>query len=129
MIDREFPNINKERLHTIFSTLQFNKIESLIQFLDSIGISYNSPCDATKLSFEDNFFDFHISHNVLEHIQENTIICIFKEGERILTQDGIFLHYIDYSDHFSHNDSKINQIHFLRFSKERVSSLAGNRFI
>ena len=65
----------------------------------------------------------------LQHIPKEILVNVFEEVKRVLSKEGLFLHLIDYSDQFSHNDSNISKIHFLRFSKKEFDSLAGNRFM
>jgi hypothetical protein len=52
---------------------------------------------------------------VLEHIPWNILKDIFVEGNRIVKRDGIFIHRIDYSDHYA-TDKSISGINFLQYS-------------
>ena len=47
--------------------------------------------DARKLDFEDNSFDFVVSHDVIEHISENDFLVHLKEIERVLKTGGSYL--------------------------------------
>ncbi|MGB3510322.1 MAG: methyltransferase domain-containing protein [Microcoleaceae cyanobacterium] len=48
-------------------------------------------CSLTNLSFEDNFFDFCISDQVLEHVEEN-LYKVFEESIRVVKQGGYICH-------------------------------------
>jgi len=97
--------------------------------LNSIGIEYISPQDAGLLNISTGFVDYYVSHNVLEHIHKKVIKSILSEGVRVLSKDGMFIHRIDYSDHFSHSDKSISAINFLQYSDFLWSLYASNRFM
>jgi SAM-dependent methyltransferase len=102
------------------------QIKSLLEFLN---IEYIAPGDASHLNLPDSSVDFHTSYTVLEHIPPEIIKAILKEGKRILKQDGLFVHCIDYSDHFSHSDKSISSVNFLQFSDNSWDKIAGNRYM
>jgi hypothetical protein len=54
---------------------------------------------------------------------------IINEGNRILSEEGLFVHLIDCSDHFSHNDKSISRINFLQYNVTQWNKLAGNRYV
>lgn len=93
------------------------------------NIEYLAPSDAAETYLTEASVDVHTSFTVLEHIPEATIIDIFSEGARIVKDDGLFIHRIDYSDHFSHSDKSISAINFLKYSDEEWRRLAGNRYM
>ncbi len=128
-IEELFPDINRERLRHVTTVSSFKKIGASLAELHNMGIDYLAPADARALPYDNDYFDAHISHNTLEHIPQNSIKEIFKEAKRVVTNNGIMIHNIDYSDHFSHSDKSISAINFLRFSKEDFQRLAGNRFM
>lgn len=47
-------------------------------------------CDSTKMSFDDNYFDFIISHGVLDSMSIHNCINSLKESARVLKPDGLF---------------------------------------
>jgi SAM-dependent methyltransferase len=98
------------------------------KFLDCAKIAYLAPEDAKATKLPPSSFDFHISNTVLEHIPPKTIKCIFVEGKRILKKEGVFVHFIDLSDHFSHQDLMITSINFLKYSNKQWGKLAGNQY-
>lgn len=93
-----------------------------------IGVTYLAPADASRLPLPAASIEYHISVTVLEHIPPAALERIFAEGRRLLVPDGLFVHYVDFSDHFSHADPSLPAVHFLRFSDEDWQRLAGNRY-
>ena len=106
-----------------------NKSWRLNDLLEFCGIEYIAPADASKLELPSNSYDFYTSNDVFEHIPKDSFGAILKEGNRLIKKDGIFVHRIDYSDHFSYSDKSISPINFLQFSEEEWRKLAGNRYM
>lgn len=122
------PALNEQRfkeLKNYYSTSSF----SLDTFLKLCDIKYIAPGDAAETGLPTESIDLHISITVLEHIPKSILTKILKEGNRIIKRNGLFAHRIDYSDHFSHSDSSITRINFLKYSDEEWAKLAGNRFM
>jgi SAM-dependent methyltransferase len=90
---------------------------------------YLAPADATRLSMPAGSVDFHVSYTVLEHIPPSVLGDILREGRRVLRPEGLFVHRIDFTDHFSHSDPAISSVNFLQFSELRWAWWAGNRFM
>jgi ubiquinone/menaquinone biosynthesis C-methylase UbiE len=97
--------------------------------LNFLNIEYIAPGDASHIDLPENSVDFHTSYTVFEHIPPEVIKKILKEGKRVLKNDGLFVHRVDYSDHFSHSDKTISTINFLQFSDSEWDKLAGNKFM
>jgi SAM-dependent methyltransferase len=113
-----------------------DRLRSLVNFKGDLrellalaGVDYKSPADATKLDLPDASIDFHVSYAVLEHMPREIIEATLSEAHRVLRSDGLLLHVIDPSDHFSHDDDSITAINFLQFSDDEWRRLAGNRFM
>ena len=53
---------------------------------------------------------------------------IRKAGE-IIKNGGLFIHGIDYSDHFAQTDKSISAINFLKYSDDEWERYAGNRYM
>jgi hypothetical protein len=102
---------------------------SLERCLALCGIDYRSPADAARTGLPSHSVDFHTSYTVFEHIPHDTLLQILREGNRITRADGLFVHMIDYSDHFSHSDPGISSINFLQYSDVEWARLAGNRYM
>ena len=97
--------------------------------LDLLQLTYLAPADATAIDLPSHSIDLHLSFAVFEHIQAVTARDILLEGRRLLKPNGLFVHGIDFSDHFSHSDKSISSIHFLQFSDEDWQKIAGNRYM
>jgi hypothetical protein len=102
---------------------------TLNRFFDLCHIDYVSRGDAAATGLQPESIDFHTSYTVFEHIPPDVIMQILLEGNRIVRADGLFVHLIDYSDHFAHTDKTISSINFLQYSDAEWDRLAGNRYM
>lgn len=91
-------------------------VNSLDDLKQIYGIDYKAPVDMRNTAFDDGSFDICISTNTLEHISENDIRDIFAELYRVIKPGGGVSAKIDYSDHYSHTDKKIEGMNFLKYS-------------
>lgn len=105
------------------------KASNLQEVLSLTNIQYLAPADATRLALEPNSIDYHISFTVLEHIPPLVLKRIFQEGRRVLRPQGLFVHCIDFTDHFAHSDAAVSSVNFLQFSENEWNRLAGNRYM
>ncbi len=92
-------------------------------------IDYRPRADASSLDLPDRSIDLHLSCSVLEHIPVDHLKGILREGNRTAARHGLFVHLVDYSDHFSHSDTSISPVNFLRFSDREWERIAGNRYM
>lgn len=99
------------------------------QLFELCGLHYLAPADATRLELPAGSVDLHFSFTVFEHIPSAVLVPLLAEAARILRQDGLALHLIDHSDHFSHADGSLSPIHFLQFEDAQWDRLAGNRYM
>jgi SAM-dependent methyltransferase len=106
-----------------------NRHSEFGRLLDTIDIRYMAPCDAAELPLAEDSIDFHVSYTVLEHIPPDVLTGILREGNRVLRRDGLFVHCVDFSDHFSHSDSSVSSVNFLQFSEDEWARISGNRFM
>lgn len=139
--DLKYIRENQAEVEKAFEGLPLNRnrMSELLKFSSRMGnlpdllelccIQYIAPGDASALNLADNSIDFHVSCNVFEHIPPGTLRAILIEGLRLIREDGLFIHRIDYSDHFSHSDSSISSINFLQFNDRRWNKIAGNRYM
>jgi hypothetical protein len=97
--------------------------------LDLCHITYIAPGDAAHTDLRAGSVDFHTSFNVFEHIPQSVLSSILAEGNRIVSDAGLFIHRVDYSDHFSHSDAHILPINFLQYSDTQWERYAGNRYM
>ena len=102
---------------------------SLKQFLDLCCIDYIEPGDAARTALPPKSIDIHTSYTVFEHIPPGVLQQILEEGLRIVRDDGLFVHMVDYSDHFSHSDPTISAINFLQYSNTEWARYADNRYM
>lgn len=120
--------INKKRLNSLLNFVNKSNF-SAADFLDLCRINYIAPGDAADTHLPDQSIDFYTSYTVFEHIPIDVLRNILKEGNRILKENGLFVHKIDYSDHFSHTDTSISAINFLQYSDDEWQKYAGNKFM
>ena len=137
----EYISCNKDEINNLFGPLLYkNRLEAIVSFykkenfsIDAYfkfcNIKYIAPGDAANSGLENNSIDFHSSYVVFEHIPRNILKKILKEGNRIINNNGVFIHKIDYSDHFSYSDKSISAINFLQYSDSEWSKYAGNRYM
>ena len=136
----DFISNNREVIESVFEDLldknrfeellRFNRTQvfSKVAFLDLCSINYIPLCDAANTGFRNKSVDFITSHNVLEHIESEQISEILEEGNRIISNDGLFVNRVDYSDHFSHSDKSISPINFLQYTDTEWKKYAGNKY-
>lgn len=120
--------IDRKRFNALISFGAKSKI-SVTELLDLCQIVYISPGDAANTNLPEQHIDFHTSYTVFEHIPPNVLVNILREGNRIIKNNGLFVHRIDYSDHFSHSDKSISAINFLQYSDDEWAKYAGNRYM
>lgn len=91
--------------------------EHVKEFLkDNLGIEYLAPCDAGNTGLEDECIDYVISNATLEHIPKYDIERILQECNRIMKPGSIMSVTINYSDHWSYADKKLNPYSYMRYS-------------
>ena len=109
---------------------QLGGCHSLTDVLAVAPIRYLAPADATRLPPAlAGTFDYHYSTNVLEHVPPAVLAGLLREARRVLRPAGHLVHFVDLSDHFSHDDSRLSATHFLRYGPQTWAALAGNRFM
>lgn len=92
------------------------------------SIEYRAPGNAAATDLPAGSVDIHTSYTVFEHIPSPILKAILNEATRVLAPNGVALHHIDPSDHFSHDDSTISAINFLQFPEAQWEKYAGNQF-
>ena len=131
---------NVDQVRQIFGErLKETRLEQLLEltghdfcvnrFLEMCCIEYIAPGDAAQTGLPAASIDFHTSYMVLEHIPPDVLLRILLEANRIIRNDGLLVHRIDYSDHFSHSDKSISSINFLQYSDVQWARYAGNRYM
>ncbi|MCA9625487.1 MAG: class I SAM-dependent methyltransferase [Myxococcales bacterium] len=94
------------------------------ELLDAIGVEA-VIADARRSGLPDRSVDLIGSNNTLEHIPREVIEGIFVEFERLLSEGGLMVHFIDMADHYANFDHGISDYNFLKFS-DRAWSLFNN---
>lgn len=102
---------------------------SLAAYMNTCGIEYLAPGDASCTGLPEGCIDYYTSYTVFEHIHPDKLLSILTEGSRITKSEGLFINYIDYSDHFSHSDNRISVINFLQYTDAEWDRFAGNRYM
>lgn len=120
------PALRPERLQALVALADDFQLDRL---LATCAIRYAAPGDASALDLAEDSIDLHVSYEVLEHIPGPVLEAILREGNRVVRPGGLFVHRIDFSDHFAHADPGISAINFLKFSDAQFHRLAGNRFM
>lgn len=98
-------------------------------FLDLCAIEYSAPADAARTGLRPSSVDVHASNVTLQHIPPAVVERILQEGNRIVRDDGVFVHHIDYADMFSYADGAIPPVNFLRYSDAEWDGYASNRYM
>jgi len=101
---------------------------SVQEFMEAAHIEYLTPLDARRLPLADGTIDYHLSNNVLEHIPPGDLTDILVDGRRVIRDDGLLVHRVDFSDHFSEVDPGISTVNFLQYSERAWRWYAGNRY-
>jgi SAM-dependent methyltransferase len=120
--------LDRERFKKLVE-FSLNPVFLMGDFLTLTNTTYIAPGDASSTPLQANTIDYHVSYTVFEHIPPTILLNILKEGNRIIRDDGLFIHRIDYSDHFSHSDNTISSINFLQYSDKEWNKYAGNRYM
>lgn len=122
------PLLNQKRCEELLAFAR-RSAPRAAQFLELCHIHYIAPGDAAHTHLPAHSIDFHTSFTVLEHIPPGVLPRILEEGNRLIRDQGLFVHCIDYSDHFSHDDPAISAINFLQFSDAQWRRFADNRYM
>ena len=114
---------------SLFKSIDVHSLQ-LNDILEMCHIDFRSPADARKLDWiADDSIDYYFSNDVLEHIPPAIINACLVEGHRVLKDDGLMIHLVDFTDHFSHSDQSIHALNFLRYSDKDWASFSGNRYM
>jgi cyclopropane fatty-acyl-phospholipid synthase-like methyltransferase len=62
-----------------------------IEFLKSLGAKAFLADVSAELPFDDGFFDNAFNHDVLEHLDEDECLSLFKKVNRVLKKGGTFM--------------------------------------
>lgn len=116
--------LDEDRLGEILAVRVPSSRELILQ---TGAIEYIAPVDASATGLPDNSVDFITSFTVFEHIPPSILHDILVESTRVQAPGGAHAHFVDYSDHFAHQDSSISHVNFLQYDDVAWQRLAGNR--
>jgi hypothetical protein len=88
-------------------------INSISELKQHFGIEYRAPADARSTGLPDNSIDFISTNSTLEHIPEEDVQKILIECHRIITEEGLMVHFVDMKDHYAYFDSSVSVYNFL----------------
>jgi predicted SAM-dependent methyltransferase len=108
MLDPALADAAAESISRI-APVRYRKITSAND-LAAYNISYQAPVDVSCSGLADNSLDACISTSTLEHIPVDSLSAILKELRRVLKPGGVISAVVDYSDHYSHTDKKIQAL-------------------
>lgn len=111
LFEKGWEEIYPERLEALKSALG----GGLEQVLELCNIQYHAPADAAKTSLESGSVDVVFTNDVLEHVSPRILYMLFNEIRRLLSTNGVTVHIVDLSDHYSHSDSSVPLLNFLRY--------------
>ncbi|MCU0328574.1 MAG: hypothetical protein MUE53_06245 [Chitinophagales bacterium] len=91
--------------------------QSFEEILESIHIVYLVQETGIIEEIKENSIDLIVSNNTLEHISEEELKNLFLQFSLWLKHEkGVMSHFIDMTDHFSHFDTSISALNFLKYS-------------
>ena len=118
MFDIDLFNKANEQIAKILKVERRHFVKSLNDLKKFYNINYLAPCTVNEIKEKGFLFDACISSTTLEHFPNKDLDITFKTLKKILKKNGIISALIDYSDHYSHTDKKIDNLNFLQFSDE-----------
>lgn len=65
-----------------------------IEYLQSLGAKAYFADVSAQLPFEHGFFDNAFTHDVLEHLEEDEMLQLFREARRIVRTGGLFMNVV-----------------------------------
>ena len=90
----------------------------VLELLSTSKIYYYAPVDVRLTDLTSRSIDVVFSITTLEHIPLSQFGMLFSEIRRLLSRDGVMVHLVDCSDHYSHSDNSISVINFLKYSDQ-----------
>ncbi|MDB9760967.1 hypothetical protein OAB59_03285 [Pelagibacteraceae bacterium] len=118
MIDFDLVNEASEQISRILGEKYKGKINNLNELKAIYNINYKAPCVLESLKNSKDKFDICISTTTLEHFTTKDLKNYLSDLKDILTNTILISAVIDYSDHYSHTDKRINALNFLSYSEK-----------
>ena len=85
--------------------------------VDRFGISYRAPALLQGAGLEPSSFDCFFSIDTLEHIPLQDLRQVLLAAKGLVSDEGIFVHLIDYGDHYARSDNGLSRFNFLTYSE------------
>jgi len=114
MIDLDYVNQASEQIANILNLKFKGKVKNINELKDLYKIEYIAPFFLKNLKSK---YDMCISTAALEHFKISDLKEYLNDLKNVLKKDGLISSIIDYSDHYSHTDSKISNLNYLSYSK------------
>lgn len=110
------PHLIEERWNTFNSIDPTKSSPEILLGLLNIKTRHGNLSD---LNLQNDYFDYCISVNVLQHIPENSIEGLLRQAKILTKNKG--LHYYSFGcyDHFCHVDQGISKFNYLQYSKKK----------
>ena len=116
MLDIDLFNKANEQVSKILKVNRKPFAKSLDDLKKIYNITYIAPCTIDEIKEKGFLFDACISSTTLEHFPTDALDITFKTLKKIIKKNGIISALVDYSDHYSHTDNKIDNLNFLQFN-------------
>ena len=116
MLDLDLFNKANEQVSKILGADRKPFVNNITDLKKNYNIIYTAPLNLNEIEEKELLFDACISSTALEHFSGKDLKETFDSLKKIIKRDGIISALIDYSDHYSHTDKKINNLNFLQFN-------------
>ena len=112
LAEENWEDVSDERLEALKAAAERGRADVLLELC---GIEYHAPADASRTALPSGSVDVVFSNNVLEHVTPSEVVPLLAEARRLLRPEGITVHTVDLSDHYSHSDPSLPRNNFLRY--------------
>jgi hypothetical protein len=119
MLDFELLNEASLQISKVLKLKFPGKIDNLNNLSSTYNIEYIAPQSTKDLIKKDSKFDICLSSTALEHFTKKDLGTYLKEVKKLIKKFGLISSVIDYSDHYSHTDSTISPLNFLKFNDKQ----------
>tara|TARA_Y100001960_G_C14614579_1_gene797596 strand:+ start:81 stop:923 length:843 start_codon:yes stop_codon:yes gene_type:complete len=116
MLDIDLFNKANEQISKLLNINREPFIKSVNDLKKIYNINYLAPSTIEEIKEKGFLFDACISSTTLEHFPIDSLRITFETLKKVIKKNGIISMLIDYSDHYSHTDNKIDSLNFLQFN-------------
>ena len=117
MLDFKLFNEASKQVSNLLNLKNKGLVENLEQLKQLYNIDYKAPMKVEELEENENKYDMCISTTALEHFSVLDLKNYLKQLKKILSGETLISSAIDYSDHYSHTDSSISPLNYLKFTE------------